>query len=158
MLLRLAYLSVTNVALFAWNQRAVGRRHRVRALTVGHCTNTGPDWTGSGGQFLGWRTGSSFPGNDYGIIRYVDGVVAPPGRHGGVVTGLNVTVNYQEGSVYGMSRPRSAPSPVTAVARCSRATSRWASLLAAAATCRSGGQTFFEPVVEAMYNYGVWVY
>jgi streptogrisin A/streptogrisin B len=42
------------------------------ALTAGHCTNIGSTWyTNSGNTtVLGTRTGSSFPNNDYGIIRH----------------------------------------------------------------------------------------
>nr|WP_202546489.1 S1 family peptidase [Streptomyces sp. SID2119] len=36
------------------------------ALTAGHCTNIGSSWS------IGTTTGSSFPGNDYGIIRHSD--------------------------------------------------------------------------------------
>ena len=41
-------------------------------LTAGHCTNIAPNWYGNSGQtaLLGTRAGSSFPGNDYGIVRY----------------------------------------------------------------------------------------
>ena len=58
-------------------------------LTAGHCTNDGSDWYGgaktdgtSVQSFLGTRTGSSFPGNDYGIVQYAgapgDGLDYPP--------------------------------------------------------------------------------
>lgn len=46
-------------------------------LTAGHCTNIGSTWTTSGGSVLGTRTGTSFPGNDYGIVRYATGVAHP---------------------------------------------------------------------------------
>jgi streptogrisin D len=46
-------------------------------LTAGHCTNIGSTWTASGGSVLGSRAGSSFPGNDYGIVRYNSGVSHP---------------------------------------------------------------------------------
>ena len=41
------------------------------ALTAGHCTNIGATWysNSSNTTVLGTRTGTSFPGNDYGIIR-----------------------------------------------------------------------------------------
>lgn len=159
------------------------------ALTAGHCTNTGPDWTGPGGRFLGWRTGSSFPGNDYGIIRYADGwdrpggvymydgtvrdinAAADPyvgqgversgsttGRHGGVVTGLNVTVNYEEGSVHGMIATTVCAEPGDSGGSLFAGNTALGLTSGGSGDCRSGGQTFFQPVVEAMYNYGVWVY
>jgi streptogrisin C len=37
-------------------------------ITAGHCTNLGGTWSGSGGT-IGTVAGSSFPTNDYGIIR-----------------------------------------------------------------------------------------
>ncbi|GLL04079.1 serine protease [Dactylosporangium matsuzakiense] len=43
-------------------------------LTAGHCTNIGATWTTSSGSVLGTRAGTSFPGNDYGIVKYAAGV------------------------------------------------------------------------------------
>jgi streptogrisin A/streptogrisin B len=42
------------------------------ALTAGHCTNIGSTWytNSSNTTVLGTRAGSSFPNNDYGIIRH----------------------------------------------------------------------------------------
>jgi streptogrisin C len=37
-------------------------------ITAGHCTNIGSTWSGVGGT-LGTRAASSFPTNDYGLIR-----------------------------------------------------------------------------------------
>ncbi|SCL47181.1 streptogrisin D [Micromonospora citrea] len=41
-------------------------------LTAGHCTNISSSWYSNSGQtsLLGTRAGSSFPGNDYGIVRH----------------------------------------------------------------------------------------
>ncbi|KXK60454.1 serine protease [Micromonospora rosaria] len=41
-------------------------------LTAGHCTNISSSWYSNSGQtsLLGTRTGTSFPGNDYGIVRH----------------------------------------------------------------------------------------
>ncbi|WP_149184144.1 S1 family peptidase [Streptomyces sp. TRM49041] len=40
-------------------------------LTAGHCTNISSSWSAtSGGSSIGVRAGSSFPTNDYGIVRY----------------------------------------------------------------------------------------
>ncbi|MEU4568833.1 S1 family peptidase [Micromonospora sp. NPDC023956] len=41
-------------------------------LTAGHCTNISASWYSNSGQtaLLGSRTGTSFPGNDYGIVRH----------------------------------------------------------------------------------------
>ncbi|MFI5754881.1 S1 family peptidase [Streptomyces sp. NPDC051569] len=42
------------------------------ALTAGHCTSAGSTWytNSAGTSLLGSNAGSSFPGNDYGIIRH----------------------------------------------------------------------------------------
>ncbi|MFW6694209.1 S1 family peptidase [Streptomyces sp. MAR4 CNX-425] len=43
-------------------------------LTAGHCTNAGASWSDSnGGDQIGTREGTSFPTNDYGLVRYTDG-------------------------------------------------------------------------------------
>lgn len=39
-------------------------------LTAGHCTNIGRTWTDGSGRTLGNTAGSSFPGDDYGIVQY----------------------------------------------------------------------------------------
>ncbi|MFJ8885446.1 S1 family peptidase [Streptomyces sp. NPDC102402] len=48
------------------------------ALTAGHCTEIGSTWYTNSGQTtsLGTRTGSSFPTNDYGIIRHSNSAAA----------------------------------------------------------------------------------
>ena len=44
-------------------------------LTAGHCTNLGSSWSASsGGSQIGTRTGTSFPTNDYGIVRYTSSI------------------------------------------------------------------------------------
>ncbi|MFB4315965.1 S1 family peptidase [Actinomadura sp. 21ATH] len=50
-------------------------------LTAGHCTNIGSTWyaNSSGSTVLGTRAGSSFPGNDYGIVRYTNTTISKPG-------------------------------------------------------------------------------
>jgi streptogrisin D len=49
-------------------------------LTAGHCTNISASWYANSSRttYLGPRVGSSFPGNDYGIVRY-DSSVSRPG-------------------------------------------------------------------------------
>jgi streptogrisin D len=47
-------------------------------LTAGHCTNVGSVWSGGSPRtVLGTRAGSSFPGNDYGIVRYTGSAPRP---------------------------------------------------------------------------------
>ncbi|MFH8795889.1 S1 family peptidase [Streptomyces sp. NPDC017941] len=43
-------------------------------VTAGHCTNLSANWSAtSGGAAVGVREGTSFPTNDYGIVRYTNG-------------------------------------------------------------------------------------
>ncbi|RKN41092.1 S1 family peptidase [Micromonospora endolithica] len=112
-------------------------------VTAGHCTRNAATWYANSGQttVLGSRAGSSFPGNDYGIVRYTGTISHPsavytypgtvtingPGtafvgqavcRSGsttgvrcGTVTGLNQTVNYAQGSVSGLIRTNICAEP-----------------------------------------------
>ncbi|WP_059009593.1 S1 family peptidase [Streptomyces specialis] len=50
-------------------------------LTAGHCTEGFPTWYTNSSQttLIGPTTGSSFPGNDYGIVRYDNTAVSHPG-------------------------------------------------------------------------------
>ncbi|WP_350278897.1 S1 family peptidase [Kribbella sp. HUAS MG21] len=50
-------------------------------LTAGHCTNIGSSWYANSARttLLGTRYGSSFPGNDYGIVRYASSYTNHPG-------------------------------------------------------------------------------
>ncbi|MGL5817582.1 MAG: S1 family peptidase, partial [Phycicoccus sp.] len=51
-------------------------------LTAGHCTALGSTWyaNSSNTTVLGSRAGSSFPGNDYGIVQYTNQSIAKPGQ------------------------------------------------------------------------------
>jgi len=51
-------------------------------LTAGHCTNVGSTWYANSGltTILGSRAGTSFPGNDYGIVRYTNTAISKPGN------------------------------------------------------------------------------
>ncbi|WP_326556989.1 S1 family peptidase [Micromonospora sp. NBC_01796] len=49
-------------------------------ITAGHCTILGGTWYAQGNQapVLGTRVGTSFPGNDYGLVRYTNGAIPHP--------------------------------------------------------------------------------
>ncbi|MCX4473518.1 S1 family peptidase [Micromonospora sp. NBC_01655] len=49
-------------------------------VTAGHCTSTAATWyaDGAGSTVLGSRAGTSFPGNDYGIVRYTSSTIPHP--------------------------------------------------------------------------------
>ncbi|MEV0005456.1 S1 family peptidase [Micromonospora sp. NPDC050980] len=112
-------------------------------VTAGHCTNLGATWYADSARttVLGSRAGSSFPGNDYGVVRYTGTIAHPSAVHTypgqvtiygagnayvgqavcrsgattgvrcGTVTGLNQTVNYAEGSVTGLIRTNICAEP-----------------------------------------------
>jgi streptogrisin D len=158
-------------------------------LTAGHCTNIGPNWTGPGNQTLGTRVNSSFPGNDYGLIRYADGwdrpggvnmydgsvrditgaadpvvgqgverVGSTTGRHGGTVLAVNATVNYAQGAVTGMIRTNVCSEPGDSGGALFSGNTAVGLTSGGSGNCSSGGETFFQPAVEAMFNNAVWVY
>ncbi|WP_020391642.1 S1 family peptidase [Kribbella catacumbae] len=51
-------------------------------ITAGHCTNAATTWYANSSQttVLGTRYGTSFPGNDYGIVRYSTSYTNHPGN------------------------------------------------------------------------------
>ena len=159
-------------------------------LTAGHCGNIGVNWYSNSSltSLLGSRTGTSFPGNDYAIVRYSStthpGTVylyngssqditsagnayvgqavkrsgSTTGVRSGSVTATNATVNYAEGAVYGTIKTNV----------CAEGGDSGGSLFAGSialgltsggsGNCSSGGTTFFQTVTEALSVYGVSVY
>ena len=153
-------------------------------LTAGHCTNIGATWS-NGSVTLGTRAGTSFPGNDYGIVRYTNtsitksGTVgsqdiasartpsvgetvyrrgSTTGTHSGRVTALNATVNYSQGSVSGLIRTTVCAEPGDSGGPLYSGTSALGLTSGGSGNCSSGGTTFFQPVVEPLSVYGVSVF
>jgi len=153
-------------------------------LTAGHCTNIGTSWS-NGSQTLGTRTGTSFPTNDYGIVRYTNTTIAKPGAVGsqditnartpsvgetvfrrgsttgtrsGRVTALNATVNYPQGSVFGMIRTTVCAQPGDSGGSLYAGTSALGLTSGGSGNCTSGGTTFFQPVTEPLGVFGVAVF
>jgi streptogrisin D len=86
-------------------------------LTAGHCTNIAATWYSNSAQtvVLGTRAGSSFPGNDYGIVRYTNTTVAHPSSvylypgSQSITSAANAVVNqtvYRSGSTTGVHSGR----------------------------------------------------
>ena len=153
-------------------------------LTAGHCTNLGTTWT-NGSVTLGTRTGTSFPGNDYGIVRYTNPTIpksgtvgsqditsagtpavgatvyrrgSTTGTHSGRVTALNATVNYAQGTVYGLIKTTVCAEPGDSGGSLYSGTTALGLTSGGSGNCSSGGITYFQPVLEALNRYGVWVY
>jgi Alpha-lytic protease prodomain len=156
-------------------------------LTAGHCTNGGSTWyaNSSRSTVLGPRAGSSFPGNDYGIVRYSNTTIAKPGAVGsqditsartarvgeracrrgsttgtfcGTVQALNATVNYAQGSVSGLIRTNICAQPGDSGGSLYAGSAALGLTSGGSGNCSTGGTTFFQPVTEPMSVYGVNVY
>ncbi|MEU4062955.1 S1 family peptidase [Streptomyces wedmorensis] len=157
-------------------------------LTAGHCTDGAGTWYSNSSRttVLGSTTGSSFPTNDYGIVRYTNSSVtksgtvggvditsaanatvgmsvtrrgSTTGTHSGTVTGLNATVNYGGGDiVYGMIQTNVCAEPGDSGGPLYSGSRAIGLTSGGSGNCSSGGTTFFQPVTEALSAYGVNVY
>lgn len=158
-------------------------------LTAGHCTDGAGTWYSNSSRTttLGTTSGSSFPNNDYGIVRYTNSSVAKPGTAGNVditraatpsvgtnvirtgsttgtrtgrVTALNATVNYGGGDiVYGMIQTTVCAEPGDSGGPLYGSNGVAYGLTSGGSgNCSSGGTTFFQPVTEALSAYGVSVH
>ncbi|MEU8522541.1 S1 family peptidase [Streptomyces sp. NBC_01216] len=157
-------------------------------LTAGHCTDGAGTWYSNSARtnVLGSTAGSSFPYNDYGIVRYTNSSVSKPGAvgnvditsaanatvgmsvtrrgsttgtHSGSVTGLNATVNYGGGDVvYGMIRTNVCAEGGDSGGPLYSGSRAIGLTSGGSGNCSSGGTTFFQPVTEALSAYGVNVY
>ncbi|MFI6036442.1 S1 family peptidase [Streptomyces sp. NPDC051315] len=158
-------------------------------LTAGHCTDGAGTWYSNSARttVLGPTTGSSFPTNDYGIVRYSNTSIAKSGTagntditsaatpsvgtavtrdgsttgiHTGRVTALNATVNYGGGDVvYGMIQTTVCAEPGDSGGALYGTNGVAYGLTSGGSgNCTSGGTTFFQPVVEALNAYGVSVF
>ncbi|WP_073948966.1 S1 family peptidase [Streptomyces kebangsaanensis] len=155
-------------------------------LTAGHCTDGAGTWWSNSSKttVLGTTAGSSFPGNDYGIVRYTNSSVAKPsavgsvtitsaatpsvgttvyrrgsttGTHSGRVTALNATVNYGGGDIVrGLIQTTVCAEPGDSGGSLySTSGIAYGLTSGGSGNCTSGGTTFFQPVTAALSAYGV---
>ncbi|MEU6736712.1 S1 family peptidase [Streptomyces physcomitrii] len=157
-------------------------------VTAGHCTDGAGTWWSNSGHstVLGSTAGSSFPGNDYGLVRYTNTSIAKPGTAGGVditraatpsvgttvtrtgsttgthsgrVTALNATVNYGGGDIVsGLIQTTVCAEPGDSGGPLYGGSTAYGLTSGGSGNCSSGGTTFFQPVTEALSAYGVSVY
>lgn len=156
-------------------------------LTAGHCGNIASVWYSNAAHTvrLGTTAGSSFPGNDYAIVRYASTYTNHPGTvgsqditrsgtpsvgqtvyrrgsttgvHSGRVTALNATVTYQEGTVYGLIRTSVCAEGGDSGGPLYSSTTAYGLTSGGSGDCTFGGTTFFQPVTEPLSVYGVNVY
>ncbi|WP_149180612.1 S1 family peptidase [Streptomyces sp. TRM49041] len=157
-------------------------------LTAGHCTDGAGTWYTNSRRTttIGATVGSSFPGNDYGLVRYDNTSLSHPGSvggtditgaadasvgmsvtrrgsttgtHSGTVTGLNATVNYGGGDIVrGMIRTNVCAEPGDSGGPLYSGSLAIGLTSGGSGNCRSGGTTFYQPVKEALKAYRVSIY
>ncbi|MEU6994290.1 S1 family peptidase [Streptomyces sp. NPDC046465] len=154
-------------------------------LTAGHCGNAVKSWSDSqGGGEIGTTEESSFPDNDYAIVKYTGDTPHPSevnlyggtqaiskagdatvGQkvtrsgsttqvHDGEVTALDATVNYQEGQVHGLIQTTVCAEPGDSGGALFAGDTALGLTSGGSGDCSAGGETFFQPVPEALSAYG----
>jgi streptogrisin C len=152
-------------------------------VTAGHCGRSGYTTTGYNRVSQGTFRGSSFPGNDYAWVqtnsswtptskvagtanRVTGSSVAAVGssicRSGsttgwrcGSVQALNATVNYSQGSVYGLTRTSVCAEPGDSGGSFITGTQAQGVTSGGSGNCSTGGTTYFQPVNEILSVYGL---
>lgn len=153
-------------------------------LTAGHCGNVANTWYTDSGHttLIGPTVGSSFPGNDYALVRYDNTALSHPGgysaanatvgesvkrtgstsgTHSGKVTALNVSVRYSGsggGTVSGMIQTNVCAEPGDSGGPLYDGSKALGITSGGSGDCTTGGTTFYQPVPEAASAYGVTVY
>jgi streptogrisin D len=159
-------------------------------LTAGHCGNLASTWYTNANHTVlaGARVGSSFPGNDFAIIRYRGSLVhrggvnlygatqditrsanayvgeavrrsgSTSGVHSGHVTGVNATVHYPQGIVSGLIQTNVCAEPGDSGGPLFDGGTALGITSGGNGNCRTGGTTFFQPVTEVLSLYHVAVY
>ncbi|MGC5018637.1 S1 family peptidase [Micromonospora sp. DT47] len=153
-------------------------------LTAGHCGDVANTWytNSSHTTLIGPTIGSSYPGNDYALVRYDNTSLSHPGgftvadayvgesvkrtgsttgTHSGTVTALNVSVRYVGkggGTVSGMIRTNVCAEPGDSGGALYDGSKALGITSGGSGDCKSGGTTFYQPVREAANAYNVTVY
>lgn len=155
-------------------------------VTAGHCTAGIPQWWEGccGGGFYGPSVHASFPGNDFGLIRNDGGLFQPgdvylynggfqdivdaawpyygelvyksgstTGLTWGYVYATGVTICYPEGCVGDLAQSDAYSAP-------GDSGGSWfdGPYAVGLTSGGGGGWTFFQPVVEALQAYNIWVF
>ncbi|MFB7935101.1 MULTISPECIES: S1 family peptidase [Streptomyces] len=151
-------------------------------LTAGHCTEGISTWSDSSGKEIGTNADSSFPDNDYGLVKYTAEVDHPSEVnlyngstqkisgaadatvgmavtrsgsttqvHEGKVTGLDATVNYGNGDIVnGLIQTDVCAEPGDSGGALFSSDKAVGLTSGGSGDCTSGGETFFQPVTEAL--------
>ncbi|WP_320785077.1 S1 family peptidase [Streptomyces sp. CRN 30] len=151
-------------------------------LTAGHCTEAITSWSDSSGGVIGENEVSSFPDDDYGLVKYTADVDHPSEVnlydgsaqsisgaaeatvglavtrsgsttqvHDGTVTGLDATVNYGNGDIVnGLIQTDVCAEPGDSGGSLFSGSDAIGLTSGGSGDCTSGGETFFQPVTEAL--------
>ncbi|MFF2730394.1 S1 family peptidase [Streptomyces sp. NPDC058008] len=156
-------------------------------LTAGHCTESITSWSDTqSGAEIGANEGSSFPDNDYGLVKYTSDVEHPSEVdlydgstqaitkagdatvgmsvtrsgsttqvHDGEVTALDATVNYGSGDIVnGLIQTTVCAEPGDSGGSLFSGDTAIGLTSGGSGDCSAGGETFFQPVPEALAAYG----
>ncbi|MHA5051646.1 S1 family peptidase [Streptomyces sp. SD15] len=155
-------------------------------ITAGHCTEEISTWSDADGTEIGTNEQSSFPGDDFGLVKYTSDVAHPSevnlyngstqaitqagdatvGQsvtrsgsttqvHSGTVTGLDATVNYGNGDIVdGLIQTDVCAEPGDSGGSLFSGSTAIGLTSGGSGDCTSGGETFFQPVTEALSVFG----
>ncbi|MFK4106342.1 S1 family peptidase [Streptomyces sp. NPDC019531] len=157
-------------------------------VTAGHCTDGASTWYTSSAMTtpIGTTIATSFPGDDFGVVRYSNPAVPHPGAigtvdvtgtatayvgqsvcrrgattgvHCGRVTALNATVNYGSGDViYGLIQTNICAEPGDSGGPLYAGDKVIGILSGGSGDCTAGGTTYYQPIQEVLNAYGLSVY
>ncbi|MEU1531073.1 S1 family peptidase [Streptomyces fagopyri] len=155
-------------------------------ITAGHCTQAISTWSDPSGNQIGTNEQSSFPDNDFGLVKYTGSTEHPSAVdlyngssqsitkaaeatvgekvtrsgstthvHTGTVTGLDATVNYGNGDIVnGLIQTDVCAEPGDSGGSLFDGDSAIGLTSGGSGDCTSGGETFFQPVTEALSAFG----
>ncbi|MET9903606.1 S1 family peptidase [Streptomyces sp. NPDC006446] len=155
-------------------------------ITAGHCTESISTWSDADGNQIGTNEQSSFPDNDFGLVKYTASVdhpsevdlyngssqpIAKAGDatvgmkvtrsgsttqvHDGTVTGLDATVNYGNGDIVnGLVQTDVCAEPGDSGGSLFSGDTAIGLTSGGSGDCTAGGETFFQPVTEALSTFG----
>jgi streptogrisin B len=157
-------------------------------VTAGHCTDGMPTWYTSSAMTttIGPTTATSFPGDDFGVVRYSNAAVPHPGTigtvdvtgtatayvgqsvcrrgsttgvHCGRVTALNASVNYGDGTVaHGLIQTTICAEPGDSGGPLYAGDKVIGILSGGSGICATGGTTYYQPIQKVLTTYGLSVY
>jgi streptogrisin B len=155
-------------------------------VLAGHCAKYSTEWYTSPdlspASYIGPTVGASFPGDDYGLVRYDNPAVPHPGSgftsagnafvgeqvvtktsttgwHSGTVLATNATVDYgPDGVVSGLIDTNLCSEPGYPGTLLSSGSSVLGIFSGASGSCTSGGHSFYQPITEILAAYRVSIY